>query len=106
MKIVWMIQKEVFSSKDYDKLKTLETFKDEEDIICVKTKILHRQDKKDFLTPMVLPSKNEVVKRLILYFHVKNCHSGSQILLNFIKKILDFKWEKDCNCCHIKMHYM
>ena len=86
MKIVWMIQKEVFSSKDYDKLKTFETFKDEEDIIRIKTKILYRQDKKDFLTPVVLPSNHEVVNRLILYFHLKNCHAGPQILLNLIRE--------------------
>lgn len=86
MKIAWMIQKEAFSSKDYEKLKTLETFKDEEDIIRVKTKILYRQDKKDFLTPIVLPSNHEVVKRLISYFHLKNCHAGPQILLNLIRE--------------------
>ena len=53
MKIVWMIEKEVFSFKDYDKLKTLETFKDEDDM-CVKNKILYRQDKKAFLTSILL----------------------------------------------------
>ena len=62
MKIIWMLQKELFSSKDYDKLKMLETFKNEDDIILVKTKILYRQDKKDFLAPIVLTSNHEIVK--------------------------------------------
>ena len=85
MKKFWMIQK-VFSSKDYDKLKTLENFKEEENIIRAKTKILHRQNKKDFLTPKVLPSNHEVVERLILYFHLKTRHAGPQILLNLIRE--------------------
>ena len=42
MTILWMIQKNVFSSKIYYNLKTLETFKDEDNIICVKIKILYR----------------------------------------------------------------
>ena len=35
---------------------------------------------------MVLPSNHEVVKRLILHFHVKSCHAGPQILLNLIRE--------------------
>ena len=38
MKTFWRIQKEAFSSKDYDKLKMLEIFRDEEDIMHVKLK--------------------------------------------------------------------
>ena len=49
-----MIQKETFPCKDCERLKTLETFKNEENIMHVKTKILYRQDKKNFINFIVL----------------------------------------------------
>lgn len=85
-KIVYMIQKECFYAESKERLNTLETFEDEEGILRVKTKIVYRQDSKDFLTPMVLPSNHEVIRRLILHLHLKNCHAGPQILLNLIRE--------------------
>ena len=89
IKIIWMIQKDVFSSNDYDRLKTLGTFKDEDGIYIyirrVKIQILCTQDKKEFLPPIFLSFNPDVVNRLVLYFHDKVCHPSSQILLNLLR---------------------
>ncbi|XP_055951562.1 uncharacterized protein LOC129987627 [Argiope bruennichi] len=68
------------------RLKTLQVFKDDLGIIRLKTKIIYRKDSEDFLKPIVLPPKHEVVKRLIYNAHVKNCHAGVQILLNALRE--------------------
>ena len=86
MKIVWMIRNKSFSSKDYERLKTLEIFKDEEEMMIFKTKILYRQYKRDFISLIVLPYNHEVIKRLISHFYLKNFHANPQILLNVIRK--------------------
>ncbi|XP_035227536.1 uncharacterized protein LOC118199725 [Stegodyphus dumicola] len=80
-----MIQKESLDL-EHDRLKTLQVFKDDRGIYRVKTKIIYRKDSEDFLKPVVLSSKHKVVKRLIFSVHVKNCHAGSQILLNLLRE--------------------
>ncbi|GFS50635.1 uncharacterized protein NPIL_247721 [Nephila pilipes] len=65
--VVRMIQKESFVNEEDEKLKTLRAFKDKNDIIRLKTKILYRSDSEDFKTPVILPSKNELVNRLVIY---------------------------------------
>ena len=49
-----------------------------------KSEILYIEDS-NFLTPTVLPINHEIFKRLVLNFHLKNCHAGPQILLNLIR---------------------
>ncbi|GFT65426.1 uncharacterized protein TNCV_1902011 [Trichonephila clavipes] len=61
------------------RLKSPQTFKDDHGIICLKTTIICRKASEDFLRSIVLPPKNEVVKRLIYNAHAKNCHVGVQI---------------------------
>ncbi|GFY03937.1 integrase catalytic domain-containing protein [Trichonephila clavipes] len=79
-----MIQTESFLSEE-KRLKSLQTFKDDHGIIRLKTKIIYRKDSEDFLKPIVLPLKYEVVKHLIYNAHIKNCHAGVQILLNVLR---------------------
>ncbi|GFU93973.1 integrase catalytic domain-containing protein [Trichonephila clavipes] len=80
-----MIQTEFFLSEE-NRLKSLQTFKNDNGIIRLKTKIIYRKDREDFLRPIVLPPKHEVIKRLIYNAHVKNCHAGVQILLNVLRE--------------------
>ncbi|GIY30144.1 hypothetical protein CEXT_326021 [Caerostris extrusa] len=55
-RVIKMVQKESFLSKKDTMLKTLETFRDEEEeMIRLKTKIINRKDYEDFLYPVVLP---------------------------------------------------
>ncbi|GFS81182.1 uncharacterized protein NPIL_334131 [Nephila pilipes] len=76
-----MIQKESFVNVDDEKLKTLRAFKDKNGIIRLKTKILYRPDSEDFKTPVILPSQNELVNRLVIYYHVKNAHAAQGLSL-------------------------
>ncbi|XP_035217865.1 uncharacterized protein LOC118191170 [Stegodyphus dumicola] len=50
------------------------------------TSLIYRKHSEDFLKPVVLSSKHEVVKPLIFSVHVKNCHAGGQILLNLLRE--------------------
>ncbi|XP_055928014.1 uncharacterized protein LOC129959216 [Argiope bruennichi] len=67
--VIRIIQKESFVNEEDEKLETLRAFKDGNDIIRLKTKILYRPDSEDFKTPAILPSKNELVKRTVIYYH-------------------------------------
>ena len=82
---VWL-QRESFSSESDAKKKALQIYRDDKDVISVKVKIVRWKNSKNFLKPIVLPSKYEIVKRLVFYIHAKNCHAGLQILLNLLRK--------------------
>lgn len=84
--VIKMIQSESFINEEDEKLKTLGVFKDKNGIIRLKTKILYRPDSEDFKTPAILPSKNELVKRIVIYYHIKNAHAGTQMLLNILRE--------------------
>ena len=34
----------------------------------------------------ILPPKHEIVKRLVVYYHVKNAHAAMQMLLNILRQ--------------------
>ncbi|GFT12752.1 integrase catalytic domain-containing protein [Trichonephila clavipes] len=85
-KLISLIQNECFSSESDDRLKALQAFRDEKVLLRLKTKITNRKDNDTFLKPAILPPNYEVIKRLIVYTHEKNCHAGVQILLNIIRE--------------------
>ncbi|GFW54414.1 integrase catalytic domain-containing protein [Trichonephila clavipes] len=61
-------------------------FKDEEDIVRVKTRITERIDTPNFLSPILLPSDCIFTNRLIEHFHVENYPAGTQLLLSLIRE--------------------
>ncbi|XP_055932853.1 uncharacterized protein LOC129962878 [Argiope bruennichi] len=81
-----MVQEDCFVDERDNKLKTLGVFKDQSGILRLKTKLTFRQDSEEFKTPAILPSDHEVVKRLIRYYHEKNAHAGTQILINILRE--------------------
>lgn len=85
-KILWhIVQTESFRNDD-SRLKSLVTFKDENGIIRIKTKILNREEQDDFRCPIVLPSDHEMVHKLIREGHVNMSHAGVQILLTELRR--------------------
>ncbi|GFY23478.1 integrase catalytic domain-containing protein [Trichonephila clavipes] len=70
-KALLMIQTESFLSEE-KRFKSLQTFKDDHGILRLETKIIYRKDSEEFLRPIVLPPKHEVVKRLIYNTLAKN----------------------------------
>ncbi|XP_035211859.1 uncharacterized protein LOC118185989 [Stegodyphus dumicola] len=83
-KLVKIVQQEAFSSEE--QLKGHFTFRDEEGIIRLKTKILRRHDDENFRCPIVLPSKHELVERMIQDYHLQLLHAGTQVLLTNIRQ--------------------
>ncbi|GFT22798.1 integrase catalytic domain-containing protein [Trichonephila clavipes] len=61
-------------------------FKDNEEIIRVKTKITERKDDPNFIAPILMPSKCLLTTRLIEYYHLKHCHAGVQILMSILRE--------------------
>ncbi|XP_035229954.1 uncharacterized protein LOC118201900 [Stegodyphus dumicola] len=85
-KLLKIVQQEAFSSEE--QLKGHFTFRDEEGIIRLKTKILKRHDDENFRCPIVLPSKHELVERMIQDYHLQLLHAGNlfQVLLTNIRQ--------------------
>ncbi|XP_035218315.1 uncharacterized protein LOC118191603 [Stegodyphus dumicola] len=81
-----MVQEDCFVNEKDEKLRTLGVFKDQSGILRLKTKLTFREDTEDFKTPAILPSNHEVVKRLVRYYHEKNAHAGTQILINILRE--------------------
>ncbi|GFX30958.1 uncharacterized protein TNCV_784421 [Trichonephila clavipes] len=91
-----MIQNECFSSESDDRLKALKAFRDAKGILRLKTKINNRKDNDTFLKPAMLPPNHEVIKRIIVYAHEKDCHAGGADTFEYYKrKVLDFTWKKN-----------
>ena len=62
-----IVQHEAFEDEEdvCMRLRTLDTFKDEDGLVREKTKITWIKDEENFRNPVVLPSDHEMVKRLI-----------------------------------------
>ncbi|XP_035219686.1 uncharacterized protein LOC118192779, partial [Stegodyphus dumicola] len=84
--LIKMVQEDCFVNEKDEKLRTLGVFKDQSGILRLKTKLTFREDTEDFKTPAILPSNHEVVKRLVRYYHEKNAHAGTQILINILRE--------------------
>ncbi|XP_055941739.1 uncharacterized protein LOC129971787 [Argiope bruennichi] len=84
--VIKIIQSEAFINEKDEKLKTLRVYKDEDGIIRLRTKIEYREDSHSFRRPVVLPSQHHVVKLLIVSFHNRHGHVGTQMLLNLLRE--------------------
>jgi hypothetical protein len=58
----------------------------EDGLIYVKTKLLHRQDSKYFIKPVLLPNQHPVVDQLIRQEHLKHNHAGIQFLMGKLRE--------------------
>ncbi|GFY60306.1 integrase_H2C2 domain-containing protein [Trichonephila inaurata madagascariensis] len=61
-------------------LAEMQAFKDEGELLRIRTKLADSYEKEDFKFPILLPA-NDVVVKLIREEHVKAMHAGSSILL-------------------------
>lgn len=78
------VQRQTFgdSSKEYP----LMVNEDSEGLRRAQLSISLREDEKDFLFPIVLPGKDEMVSRLVEAVHRENCHVGFNILWALLRK--------------------
>ena len=85
-KIIKFLQDETFACNTNRNLKSLKVYKDEQEILSLRTKLMHRKDTQDFRNTVILPSHHLIVERLIMTEHRKNSHAGTQILLNILRE--------------------
>ncbi|XP_055947026.1 uncharacterized protein LOC129980670 [Argiope bruennichi] len=62
------------------------TFLDSDGLLRVKTKISQRSDLPTFRFPILLPSKHDVIGKLIFEKHVELSHAGIQILMSSLRE--------------------
>ncbi|XP_035206704.1 vesicular glutamate transporter 1-like [Stegodyphus dumicola] len=84
--LIKMVQKDCFVDEKDEKLKPLGVVKDESGILRLKTKFTFCEDTEEFKMSAILPSNHEVVKRLVRYYHKKNAHAGTEVLINILRE--------------------
>ena len=100
--VVWHTQREFFE----DNLEMLRTFKLKEDefgILRIETKIGEREDTQSFRFPAILPSKHDIVKRLIFDRHVALMHAGVQTVLANLREEFWILRDKKVNKVFMKL---
>ncbi|GFW24007.1 uncharacterized protein K02A2.6 [Trichonephila clavipes] len=82
-----LIQKECYSNEETRKsLKGLLMFKVEEGILRLKSRLINEEESKDFISPIILPSKHLAVRRFIAQEHLVNKHAGTLTLLTILRE--------------------
>ncbi|GFX73914.1 uncharacterized protein TNCV_397251 [Trichonephila clavipes] len=82
-----LMQKECYSNEETRKsLKGLLIFEDEEGILRLKSRLINEEESKDFISPIILPSKHLAVRRFIAQEHLVNKHAGTLTLLTILRE--------------------
>ncbi|XP_018394549.1 PREDICTED: uncharacterized protein LOC108773287 [Cyphomyrmex costatus] len=81
-----LVQGENFIDKNDDRIRYLNAFKDDRNIIRLSTKITMRKDTKGFRYPIVLPADCYIVRLIIREKHEQLLHAGVQILMNKLRE--------------------
>ncbi|XP_072389317.1 uncharacterized protein [Diabrotica undecimpunctata] len=84
--VLRIVQKESFCDKNDKLLCGMDVYKDDDDLIRLKSRISNRSDCKSFLFPIVLPAKHFLVNQLIFREHLKSCHSRTQGLMSRLRQ--------------------
>ncbi|GFW04093.1 putative RNA-directed DNA polymerase from transposon X-element [Trichonephila clavipes] len=82
--LISTVQKEYFPENN--NIPHIKTFVDNEGLIRFKTRITERKDDFNFLSPILPPNDCILTQRLIEYYHRKNCHAGTQMLVSILRK--------------------
>ncbi|GFW65138.1 putative pro-pol polyprotein [Trichonephila clavipes] len=81
-----LIQNECYSNEETRKsLKGLLIFEDE-GILRLKSRLINEEESKDFISPIILPSKHLAVRRFIAQEHLVNKHAGTLTLLTILRE--------------------
>lgn len=84
-KVLWRIE-QALCFPDPRAVPVINTFRDDDGIIRVKTRITERIDQPYFISPILLPDKRVLTRRLIEHLHITSCHAGTQILLSILRE--------------------
>ncbi|GFU97070.1 probable RNA-directed DNA polymerase from transposon X-element [Trichonephila clavipes] len=80
IQLIRSVQTQSFTDKKL--ISNLSVFRDDSNIIHVKTQITERTDAPNILSPILPPNNCIFTQRLIEHFHLKNNHTGTQLLLS------------------------
>ena len=69
-----------------ENIKNMQTFRGSDGLLRVKSRISNRKDLENFRYPILLPNKNEIVKRLIMERHIELQHAGLQTLISNLRE--------------------
>ncbi|GFT70383.1 uncharacterized protein K02A2.6 [Trichonephila clavipes] len=79
--------RECYSNEETRKsLKGLLIFEDEEAILRLKSRLINEEESKNFISPIILPSKHLAVRRFIAQEHLVNKHAGTLTLLTILRE--------------------
>ncbi|UYV65562.1 hypothetical protein LAZ67_3004702 [Cordylochernes scorpioides] len=84
LQLIRGVQVETFS--DPDSLRGYQIKRSEDGILRVKTRLTFREDLEDYKSPILLPRKHPLVKKLIEEYHLKFCHAGVLFLMNELRE--------------------
>jgi len=83
--IVRSIQQEEFPS-EAKTIKSLLVVKASDELLRVRTKLIHSRQAEGFRYPILLPSGHPFVILMIRWYHLKYYHAGAQFLMNKIRE--------------------
>lgn len=83
--IIKMVQNEVFTIND-PVLNNINLVQNNCGLLCVKTKIMRRNDIEAFKTPAILPNKHPIVEAIIEFYHRENAHAGVLTLMGLLRE--------------------
>ncbi|UYV69201.1 hypothetical protein LAZ67_6002812 [Cordylochernes scorpioides] len=84
LQLIRSVQVETFSNPD--NLRGYQIKRSEDGILRVKTRLTFREDLEDYKSPILLPRKHPLVKKLIEEYHLKFCHAGVLFLMNELRE--------------------
>jgi len=84
--MVKLVQRECFSKKESVICGLKVKVDKNNDLICVETKLMHREDTTGFRYPVLLPHQHPVVEQIIRRQHLSKNHAGAQMLLSSIRE--------------------
>nr|XP_022908348.1 uncharacterized protein LOC111419719 [Onthophagus taurus] len=82
--VVKRVQRDSLDEND-KRWRNLQSFRDENGVIRVKSRVLRRNDAEHFRLPILLPANHPVVINLIFDAHVRTCHVGTQGLMSILR---------------------
>ncbi|UYV74745.1 hypothetical protein LAZ67_12000769 [Cordylochernes scorpioides] len=84
LQLIRGVQVETFPNPD--NLRGYQIKRSENGILRVKTRLTFREDLEDYKSPILLPRKHPLVKKLIEEYHLKFCHAGVLFLMNELRE--------------------
>ncbi|CAG7825436.1 unnamed protein product [Allacma fusca] len=101
-KSIWRI---VQREADVERKVDLPLVKNEDGLICVKLRIILREDTESFIMPVYLPNDHPITEQLIISVHRNNCHAVTADLCCEDPRIcMDSELEKGDSQMSFKMH--